>query len=260
MSQQPQRGGRGRGRGARGSAPSTRGRGSSPAPSAGGTESSFSTRGGATGGGGLRGGPRGGGPSVASQASYTQGGRGGPPGRGGGQAGRGGGGFRGGHGGGGPAQIFATGQPLRQDARIGELDQLVQSFKRLQVQPEMPLRPGWGTLGRAGVVRANFFAVRLPPKATWYEYEIAFSPQGQVKNPMRARVMEILEQTAEFAPYVRHVAHDRAQRMISVQKLPQPLAVPIRYLEEDQKDDPKARIFTVEIKLIGELETSTLVQ
>ena len=72
--------------------------------------------------------------------------------------------------------------------------------------------------------------------------------------------MELVEQSREFAPYVQHVAHDRAQRMVSARKLPQPLDIPIRYLEPDQADDPNARTFTVEIKLLGELRTSRLMQ
>ena len=143
---------------------------------------------------------------------------------------------------------------------MNELDGLVQSFRRLQVQPEMPLRPGWGQLGKAGVVRANFFAVKLPPKATYYEYEIAISPKAQAKGDRRARIMQLVEESPQFSQYVRHVAHDRTQRMVSAQKLPQPLEIPIRYREEDQQDDPNALTFTVEIKFLGELNTSTLVQ
>lgn len=247
MSQQQQpRGGRGRGRGGRGSAPSTRGRGS-PAPSA---ASATTGSAGFQRGGGSRGGPpapsggRGGGPSA-------------PPTRGS----RGGGGFRGGPPG--PAQVFAADQPLVQHPRLAELDQLVQSFKRLQANasPEMPLRPGWGQLGKAGLVRTNFFAVTIPPNKVYYEYEIAISPKAQAARiDRRSRIMELVERSPQFAPFVEHVAHDRSQRMVSAQKLPQPLEIPIRYLEEDQADDPNAMSFTVEIKLLGELNTSTLVK
>ena len=150
---------------------------------------------------------------------------------------------------------------MTQHPRINELDQLVSSFKGLKVtKPEMPLRPGWGQLGRAGVVRTNFFAVTMPPNATYHEYEIAISPKGQARTDRRARIMEIVEQSPQFAPYVPHVAHDRSQRMVSAQQLPQPLEIPVRYLEEDQADDPKALNFTVEIKFIKELNTSTLVK
>ncbi|TFK81085.1 Piwi-domain-containing protein [Polyporus arcularius HHB13444] len=124
----------------------------------------------------------------------------------------------------------------------------------------MPLRPGWGQLGKAGVIRTNFFAVKLPPKMTYYEYEIAILPKAQAKGDRRGRIMELVEESPQFSQYVRHVAHDRSQRMVSAEKLPQPLEIPIRYREEDQTDDPKAMTFTVEIKLLGELNTSTLVQ
>ncbi|TBU37767.1 Piwi-domain-containing protein [Dichomitus squalens] len=255
MSQQPggsTRGGRGRGRawqgqapgrGVRGSTPSTRG---SPAPSGGGTDSGrFS---GTTGGGRP---PRGGG-SVPSH--------GGQSGTSGGGSSRGRGGFRGGSPAGGPAAVFAEGRPLTQDPRLAdsELNGLVQSFKSVKLQPDMPLRPGWGTLGEPGVVRTNFFAVRLKKDAVYYEYEIAISPNAQAKGNMRFRIMQLVEQADAFRPYIAHVAHDRSQRLVSVSKLPQPLEIPIRYLEEDQADDPKAPTFTVEIKFLSELRMSKL--
>lgn len=100
----------------------------------------------------------------------------------------------------------------------------------------------------------------MPPNTIYYEYEIAISPSGQAKGDRRARIMEIVEQSPQFAPYVSHVAHDRSQRMVSAQKLPQPLEIPVRYLEVDQADDPNALKFTVEIKFLSELNTSTLVK
>ena len=136
----------------------------------------------------------------------------------------------------------------------------MQSFKRLQVRarPEMPLRPGWGTLGKSGVVRANFFAVNMPPNATYYDYEIAFAPSEKAKGDRRGRIMQLVEQSPQFRQFVPHIAHDGAQRLVSSQKLPQPISIPIRYLEEDQEDNPNALTFTVEIKFQRELKTSDL--
>ena len=159
-------------------------------------------------------------------------------------------------------EVFAAGQPPTQDARLAdaELNRLVQSFKAVKVQPDMPLRPGWGTQGEAGVVRTNFFAVRLPKDATYYEYEISISPKGQARTDRRSRIMQLVEQSAQFQPYVAHVAHDRSQRLVSTRELPQPLEIPIRYLEEDQADDPNALTFTVEIRFLSRLEMSQLDQ
>ena len=74
----------------------------------------------------------------------------------------------------------------------------------------------------------------------------------------RARVMELVERAPVFAPYVPHIAHDRSQRLVSARALPQPLEVEITYSEEDGEVDPKPMKFTVEMKYLREIRTSTL--
>ncbi|CDO74313.1 hypothetical protein BN946_scf184800.g2 [Trametes cinnabarina] len=220
--------GQGPGGSGRGSSPH-RGRGS-PAPSASGADSGFGARGGPPGGGRP---PQG----AGFRGRGSAGSRGGPP---------------------APAQVFAAGQPATQDRRISELDQLVRSFGLIKLQPDMPLRPGWGTLGRPTPLRTNFFAVKLPKDAVIYEYEIEITPQAQAKGDRRPRILELVEQSAVFSPFVQHIAHDRSQRLVSAKELPQPLEVNVRYLEVDQNDDPNALTFTVEVKFKRELRTSAL--
>ena len=156
--------------------------------------------------------------------------------------------------------MFAQGQPLKQDRRLAdsELNQLVKSFSPLNVQPEMPLRPSWGTLGQAGSLLTNFFSVKLSKDATFYEYEVSISPKAQAKGDRRARIMQLVEQSPEFAPYVADVAHDQCQRLVSARKLPQPLDIPVKYLEEDQTNNPNPLRFMVEIKFREELNMSDL--
>ena len=130
----------------------------------------------------------------------------------------------------------------------------------MELQPDMPFRPGWGTLGEPGVVRTNFFTLGLPEDATYYDYEIVISPTPRRQDGVdkRPRIMQLVEQAPEFAAYVTLVAHDRSQRLVSAQTLPQPLEVSIRYLEEDQAEDPNAQIFTVEFRFRSELKMSQL--
>ncbi|KAI0370698.1 Piwi-domain-containing protein [Pilatotrama ljubarskyi] len=122
----------------------------------------------------------------------------------------------------------------------------------------MPLRPGWGTLGREGQLRTNFFAVKLPKDAVYYDYEIAISPQAQAKGDRRARILELVEQSPALSEFKQYIAHDRSQRLVSSRQLPQPLSVAVRYLEVDQADDPNALTFTVDIKFQRELHMTTL--
>ncbi|KAI0773186.1 Piwi-domain-containing protein [Trametes elegans] len=122
----------------------------------------------------------------------------------------------------------------------------------------MPLRPGWGKLGRASQLRTNFFAVRAPKDAVVYEYEIAFSPSAQAKGDRRGRILELVERSPAMANLKQYIAHDRSQRLVSARQLPQPLSVPIQYLEEDQDNNPNPLKFTVDIKFQRELRMSTL--
>ena len=136
----------------------------------------------------------------------------------------------------------------------------MQRFAPFKGQPVMPLRPGWGMIGQPGAVRTNFFAVQVPPEAVFFEYEVVISSEEHVmiKGDRRARVMQLVEQAPEFAPYVAHIAHDRSQRLISAQKLPQPLEVPIKYREEGRTDNPNPLKLAVEFKFLSELKMADL--
>ncbi|KAI0084517.1 ribonuclease H-like domain-containing protein [Irpex rosettiformis] len=214
-------------------------------------------RGGGRGGGRGRGGPRQDFETQSSSSAGSGGGfrgggggfRGGPPG------GRGGGGPRGGIGGGrgGPPTIFAAGTAAVPSPHLSELDALVNSFRTLQVTPESPLRPGFGTAGRAINLRANFFALRLPKKMLLYDYEVKVAPD--VRGPRKARIFELLEGSPECSPYVSFIAHDSSQRIVSTRQLPQPLAINITYTDPGQtQPSPKASVFNVKITFVRPLD------
>lgn len=194
------------------------------------------------GGGAPRGGggDRGGGPP---RGGFD---RGGPP-RGGG------GGFRGG-----PPGIFQANIPAQVDARITTSDQLVASFKKLAVSNEMPLRPGYGKLGREITLRANFFAIKVP-KTPIYDYSVDITPKTEVKSlSMRSRAFQLLEQTPEMAPHRGYIAHDKGMRLVSAKKLPQPFNLQFKYHDEGEPLGERAKTLTVEILFVRELDTTQL--
>ncbi|KAF9817896.1 hypothetical protein IEO21_03090 [Rhodonia placenta] len=126
----------------------------------------------------------------------------------------------------------------------------------MAIRDEMPLRPGYGTLGKPQVLRANFFAVRVT-KRIIYDYEVAFTPAAQARRERKARILQILENHPQFAPYANQVAHDRSQRLVSVVKLPQPLSIQVQYIEEGETvPQNNALVFTVDIKFIRELDNN----
>lgn len=219
--------------GSRGRGGPPRGR-ASPAPS---STSSRGDRGGRGGGGNFGGGGRGGG-------DFARGGaRGGGPG--------GGSGFRGPPM---PAEIFATGTPAKVDQRLS-MDELVKDFGKLRVGPEMPLRPGFGTVGKVNVLRANFFALKLPPKFAVYDYEVAISPKADLRGPRKARIFELLEGSPECAPFRGYIAHDRSGRLVSARQLPQPLTATIKFFEEGAPGPTeRSPTYNIEINFTRTLE------
>ena len=128
-------------------------------------------------------------------------------------------------------------------------------------EPEKPLRPGFGTAGRPITLRSNFFKLTLPKNLTIYDYTVDISPKGQDLNgPCKARIFELLESSPECAPHMGYIAHDRGARLVSAKPLPQPLRLTIRYHEQEEQQVPAdAKVYTVEVKFIRELNTDTII-
>src|ERR1700722_13690061 len=229
--------GRGRGRGGdRGAGPGQGYRGGGPGPNTGrGGRGAEGGRGGGRGGPGAF--PRGGG-----FGGYDHGPRGGGPPHGFG---------RGQHSG---PIIFDPGTPLSVDNRLSnpQLDQLINSFKKLDVRNELPLRPGYGTMGRPITLRANFFPVRLP-KGSIYDYSIKFTPSMDIKR-VKSRILLLLETSPSFSSHMNSIAHDRSERLVSAKKLPQPLDIQVPFYEEGESGpQPDGKIYTVSIGFTQEL-------
>lgn len=149
------------------------------------------------------------------------------------------------------------------------LDALVTSFKQIPSTPEMPLRPGWGTKGKPGIMRANFFAVTLPKDLVIYEYEIKYSERSPRKDKhkdkmsgaVQAQVLVLLERLPAFQPFMAHIAHDRRTRLVSSRPLHEELLFDILYIDE-LADAPRedASTFTVTFVLKNELNSNELTQ
>ncbi|ETW76682.1 hypothetical protein HETIRDRAFT_174733, partial [Heterobasidion irregulare TC 32-1] len=242
---------RGRGRGA--PPDGGRGRGGSSARGSPATPTSRGSSGSPYRGDGPRGGPRG----------FT------PRGRGGGDGSRGGSprGFSP-RGRGGPSYdhlplIFdpQPGTRPTPDVRITAADSLLQRTGPRQVGFEHPARPGYGTLGRAIVLRANFFPVKIS-KTSWFEYSIKISPDPKSqKARVKRRILDLFEQSAEGAPYRDSMVHDGSQRLVSARKLPQPLQGSVRFFERDETGPrTNADQYTVEVVFGKELLIAPLKQ
>ncbi|KAJ7640433.1 argonaute-like protein [Mycena polygramma] len=221
--------------------------------------------------GGDRGGPgRGGDRGGPGRGGDRGQGRGGPADRGGPPPprDRGQGDFRGapargapirGRGGFGGSVIFAENVAANIPPRLTDAshDQLIVSFSKLAPDPDRPLRPGYGTLGRLITLRANFFPVRVPAGPI-FDYTMEITPKTDFKR-LKARIFFLLEQSDACKPLLGHIAHDRSQRLVSAKKLPQPLNISVPFYEDGEKG-PKAgaTVYTISIKLDKELDVASL--
>ena len=164
---------------------------------------------------------------------------------------------------GGPAQSAASpsAASLALEPRLSanELDSLVNVFRNLQVDPSsMPLRPGWGTAGTPLTLLSNFFALRLPKDFTVYDYDVKISPDD-LRGPGKARIFELLARSAECAPYMGYIAHDRSKRLVSSVKLPQPLRINVPFSEAGVPPSGQSLpIYTVEIEFQRAMDTAEI--
>lgn len=148
---------------------------------------------------------------------------------------------------------------MQLDARLANNAEAtaVAPFKQILYDAVMPLRPGYGTLGRKIVLRSNFFAVKLP-KGPWYEYTIEITPNDDLKYK-RLRLFELLEQSPQCRPFLPHIAHDSSQRLVSAKKLPDPLDIRILFIEEGaQLPGPNAKTYNIHFSFVQVLDLSEI--
>ncbi|KAH7333964.1 Piwi domain-containing protein [Rhizoctonia solani] len=204
----------------------------------------------------------------------SRGGPGGPGGygRGGGEGGRGGGrggggpmrgdggrgrgfdrgGPRGGGAGRGRGGIFEAG-PAVLDSRLTTHadDALVESFKKLNIESDLPRRPDFGNAGQSVVLRTNYFPVEYK-QAKIFDYDISVEPETGIRRIMK-RLLELMMSSSEFASYAAFAAHDNMKRLVSMKEIPvtgaaQVFSVAITYFEEGE-DGPNERSKTYRISL-----------
>ncbi|KAF9023414.1 argonaute-like protein [Hymenopellis radicata] len=203
-------------------------------------------------------------------------GRGAPfAGRGFGDRGRG---FRGGRGGGAASErggkyrplirfsIFSPGTTANIDARLldGSDTALVNSFRSLNLNSstELPLRPGFGSIGTEVKLRANFFPVQIPRRAL-YEYDVSISPTAGTSNRrVKRRIFQLAEKTPEWASngLQGKVAHDHASKLVAASVLPQPLMIRVLFFDEDEPGPTKnSKEYVLTINFVQNIDTSHLI-
>ena len=134
-------------------------------------------------------------------------------------------------------------------------------MKTLTVRPsELPPRPEFGVVGTNVKLRTNFFPIKLP-RMSFFEYDVAIAPSSSVRRVKR-RIFQLAEQTPDWTTHglTGRVAHDHSSKLVSVNKLPQPLVIKFPYTDEDETQTKTPKEFTLTIKYIKSLDTSNLLE
>jgi len=128
---------------------------------------------------------------------------------------------------------------------------------------ELPVRPGYGTLGRAIKLRANYFPVQLP-KGPLYEYDIAVTPKAkELPKRLKRRIFQLAEQSPDWTSkgLKGFVAHDHSAKLIAAKLLPQPLSIDVLFYDEDEQPPATGgKHYVLEITYIQPLDTGNLVR
>ncbi len=155
--------------------------------------------------------------------------------------------------------------PSTVDARLAsdaDLTALTNGFRNLSAtSTPRVLRPGFGRAGTKISLRANFFAVKYPKNLVLYDYPITIRPEvATTERRTRKRIMQLLEQSREWTPYVDSTANDGAQRIITKKRFPdEPFAITITYIEDGETGPrPGAQVYSIELEEPNVLRTSDL--
>ncbi|TFK71981.1 Piwi-domain-containing protein, partial [Pluteus cervinus] len=158
-------------------------------------------------------------------------------------------------------EIFLDGEPATPANYLTNEDpshsDLIQAFSSIPHDPARPVRPGYGTTGESGVIRANFFELKSLPSGPIYDYEIKFQPEPKKRE--RFRLFQLLETAPEYLQYASSAAHDGSQRLVSLSLLPQPLScnIPLQF-EDEGEARPSATTFAISITQTAELDLAEM--
>lgn len=126
---------------------------------------------------------------------------------------------------------------------------------------ELPIRPDFGTIGKAIKLRANFFPVKVP-KGPLYEYDVSIHPTANTANRrVKRRIFQLAEQTPDWNKFGLRgvVAHDHASKLISSKSLPERLVIRVPWYEEDEAGpQPHGKEYTLTIEFIQNIDTTAL--
>ena len=133
-------------------------------------------------------------------------------------------------------------------------------------------RREYGKKGLRVLLRTNYFKLEVPEKLVLYEYELKISPELDDKSSrLRKRIFELFDESEKVKPFLKKIAHDKAKRLVALQRLPSDFSVDINYCEKGKKgsnEDEKGKkgsnegekVYTIKVEEKNTLSLSDMNQ
>jgi eukaryotic translation initiation factor 2C len=129
----------------------------------------------------------------------------------------------------------------------------------LKLTQAWPIRPGYGTRGAKVELTANYVELLPPSTLVLYRYDIAIIPE--VAGRKAFRLVQLLLQSAELAPYHGNLATDFRSVLVSKTKLAlDETVVEITYRGDGEDEPlPSAIVYKVRVKYTRALSMSGII-
>jgi hypothetical protein len=155
-------------------------------------------------------------------------------------------------------------QPATLDARLidSSWGNPVASSRNLAIaNTKLPPRPDFGTAGTAVKLRTNFFPLRVP-RGPLYEYNVVINPSTRAfPRRVKKRIFQLAEVTQGWTSLLKgRVAHDHDSKLVSAQKLPQPLVLEVPLFGGREERRAGGEVYTLTINYVRDLDMQSLTE
>jgi eukaryotic translation initiation factor 2C len=134
--------------------------------------------------------------------------------------------------------------------------------KKPALDSRLPIRPGYGTQGRAVMLWANYFELAAPPDLLLFRYSIEIHPDDAGRTPKGKKTKRIIELLLEehLSAYRTSIATDYKSNLVCRCELPVTEdTYDVRYrTEEEDQPSQKANTYRIRLQDTGTLRVSEL--
>lgn len=145
--------------------------------------------------------------------------------------------------------------PQHQDPKVAKVEDALHpttektvGLGSLKLDEGFPSRPGYGTKGAKVELTANYVELLPPSSMILYRYDIQISPEAAGRK--RARVIQLLLQSAELAPHQGNLVTDFRSTLVSKTKLSRDETIIEVHYRSEGEDEPAARATAYQVRVL----------